>query len=223
MTSARLPQQTIKAYQLEREHNISDTVCHCRRTGGGGHGRELNLSLLDSRKLITDTGITKLRCNTRHYPHKSRLRILDRPRTLHFLLTQCLLFEMAASVNSPPITQQSSVVIPPIYSPPPGEPPRRYRSRPSTPLRPLSTYSNDTTRRDNTGPYSFPQRPVFSREGTSYSITSSKTEGLHSRTHSVEFLVAHDRSSRGTSQPPPMLQVQSEFFWFNGRPCFVVE
>ena len=160
-----------------------------------------------------------MRYNTRHYPNKSRLRILDRPRTLQFLLTQCLLFEMAASVNSPPTAQQSSVVTPPISSPPPGEPLRRYHSRPSFPLRPLSTYA---TRRDDTGPYSFPPRPVFSREGTSCSIASSKVEGLHSRTHSVEFLVAHDRSSKSTERPPPMLQVQSELLLVQFRPvlCF---
>lgn len=130
---------------------------------------------------------------------------------------------MAASANPPPTTRRSSVVTQTAHSPPLGEPPRRYHSGPSLPSPSLSTYSNDTTQRRNTRPQSFPPQPVFSREGTSCSIASSKTGGLHSRTHSVEFLVAHDRSSKVTSRPPPTLQVQSESFWPSGSVlcCFV--
>jgi len=174
-------------------------------------------------KLVADTGITDLRHKTRHYPNKSRLRTLDCPWTSPFPLTQCLLFEIATLVNSPLLTQRPSMATPPIYSPPPGKPStRRHHSGPSFPSRPLSTYSSDTTQRDSTRPHSFPPRPVFSREGTNCSIASSKTGGLHSRTYSVEFLVAHDRSSNASSWPPPpsVPQVQSESF--SSRPCFVV-
>lgn len=157
-----------------------------------------------------------MRYRTRHFPNKSRPLNSDRPWTSPFPLTQCLLFEMAASANPPPTTRRSSVVTKTAHSPPLGEPPRRYHSGPSLPSPSLSTYSNDTTQRGNTRPQSFPPQPVFSREGTSCSIASSKTGGLHSRTHSVEFLVAHERSSKATSRPPPTLQVQSESFWPSG-------
>ena len=164
----------------------------------------------DSCKLIADTRTPNVRNNTRHYLNELRLCILDRPWTLPFPLTQCLLFEMAAPADHPPMTPP--VVTPPTRSPPLGEPPRRYHSGPSFPSPALSPYLNDTSRRDSTRPKSFPPRPVFSREGTSCSIASSKTGGLHSRTHSVEFLMAHDRSSKTTSRPlpMPMLQVQSK-------------
>src|SRR5258706_914271 len=114
---------------------------------------------------------------------------------------------MAVQETPPPKTNRVPVVTQPPRAPPLGEPPRRYHSGPSFPSPSLPTYSTDTPRRDNTRPCSFPPR-----EGTSCSIASSKTGGLHSRTHSIEFLVAHNRSSKTTSRPPPTLQVQSEYF-----------
>ena len=129
-----------------------------------------------------------------------------------FLLAWRLLFWMTSSVDSPIPARRSSAVIMPVYSQPSGEsPPRgRYDSGASFPLRPLSTYSNDMTRNDSREPNPFPPRSAFSREGSVFSTAPSKTGGLHSRTHSVEFLVAHDRSSKAISQPPSTLQVQSE-------------
>jgi hypothetical protein len=191
-------------------------LCYCRRIGGCGQEE----SSPDSCKLISDTRITNLKYKERHSSNKSRLRTSGRPWTFPFPLIQYLPFDMAASVNSPLPTKRSSVVIPPIYSPPPVESPtRRHHSVPSFLS---STYPNDTTRRDSTGPYSFPPRPVFSGGGTSCSVASSKTGGLHSRTLSVEFLVAHDRSSKATTRPPPMLQLQSESFWSGFGLCFAL-
>ena len=132
--------------------------------------------------------------------------------TLPFLLARCLPFEMASPVNSPIPTRHPSVVTFPVYSPPSGDPPtrRRHNSGLSFPSPPLSTYSNDMTHKDAIGPDLFPLRPVFPHDGTGFSIASSKTAGLHSRTHSIEFLVAHERSSKAISQSPPVIQVQSE-------------
>jgi len=69
----------------------------------------------------------------------------------------------------------------------------------SFPSRPLPTYSNDTTHEGTIGPDLFPLRPVFSHEGISFSTASTKTAGLHSCTHSIESLVAHERSSNASS------------------------
>jgi len=142
------------------------------------------------------------RHKVRHCMTKSRLRDLYFGAwTLPCPLAWCLPFEIASPVNSPPPTRRPSVVASLVYS---GDPPTRRRHDSGASF-------------DSIVPDLFPLRPAFSHEGTGFSIASRRP---HSRTHSIEFLVAHERSSKAVFQTPPMLPVQIEssqlfffFFW----------
>lgn len=109
---------------------------------------------------------------------------------------------MASPASTPPATARSSVFTPPLYAPPSSAPASttRHPIPPRLASRPGSTYSDETARGDVDSPFQFPPKPAFSREGTSFSAPSLKG-GSHSRNHSVEFLVAHDRSNAGTPRP----------------------